>query len=260
MRHLPRLLRTAAAAACGALAVAPRAGAQVVAMADAFVLVRVTDGETLGPVADAEVWVGSSRRATDAAGRALVPVHRTRETLTVRRLGYDEATREIDTGDTPVEVALKPAAVGVNGVSARTRRMPVSPPLQEFYRRAAGGNGRFVTREQIAARHPRRLSDVFREIPGVRVLLGAQGERLAMEGAVPALFDGGERARAGDCPVQFYLEGVGYLPESPGVPNDVQPDEVEGIEVYRRLSEVPVEYRRPGAECGVVLIWLKESS
>ena len=58
--------------------------------------------------------------------------------------------------------------------------------------------------------------------------------------------------------MQYYLDGVSYLPDYAGVPNDVRPDEVEGIEVYRRLSEVPVEYRRPGAECGVVLIWLKE--
>jgi hypothetical protein len=40
--------------------------------------------------------------------------------------------------------------------------------------------------------------------------------------------------------------------------DDVRPNEVEGIEVYRRLSEVPAEYRKAGSECGVVLIWLKE--
>ncbi|HEU4454617.1 MAG TPA: hypothetical protein VFR81_16235, partial [Longimicrobium sp.] len=77
-------------------------------------------------------------------------------------------------------------------------------------------------------------------------------------GAVPFMYSS-QGARAGDCPVQYYLDGSSWEPDARGViSNDVRPDEVEGIEVYRRATEIPPEFRRPGSECGVVLIWLKE--
>jgi hypothetical protein len=150
------------------------------------------------------------------------------------------------------------SAVQVREVSVRARRMPHSPPLQRFYERMAAGRGSFVTREQIAARRVRRLSDVFREIPGVRVASTPDGERVVMNGASPRLYAADGRFQPGECPVLFYVDGVVSLDGA--LPGDVLPDEVEGVEVYRRLSEVPVEFRRPGADCGVVLIWLREEA
>ena len=246
----------ALAAACGALA-AP-AAAQQAPQPPATVSVRVTDAATGAPVADADVSVGNTRTRTDAEGRALLPLRRPRETLLVRRLGYGEQQREVSPGAATLEVALQSEPVVVAGVQAQGRRMPMSPPLRRFYERMDHGRGSFVTREQIERRKPRRLTDLFREIPGGRVAVTSRGDRRVMTGATPAMYRVGPRWEAGDCPVQYYLDGVSYQPDFAGVPNDVRPDEVEGIEVYRRLSEVPVEYRRRGAECGVVLIWLRE--
>ncbi|HEX8905524.1 MAG TPA: Plug domain-containing protein, partial [Longimicrobiaceae bacterium] len=191
-------------------------------------------------------------------GKALLQLRHARENVIVRRLGYGEERREVAPGPTALEVALTPAPVVLATVDATSRRPPLSPPLQRFYQRVERGRGAFLTREQIERRKPRRLTDLFREIPGVRVTTTPRGERLMMTGATPTMYRVNPRWEAGDCPVQYYLDGVTYLPDYAGVPNDVRPDEVEGIEVYRRLSEVPVEYRRPGADCGVVLIWLKE--
>lgn len=253
--RLARTLVPLAAAACAALA--PLA-LPAQAPPDGYLVVHVTDAATAGPVADAEVSVGATRTRTDAAGRALLPLRHPRETVLVRRLGYADQQHEVLAGAPPLEVVLTPVPVALDAVQGTGRRMPMSPPLQRFYERMDHGRGSFVTREQIERRKPRRLTDLFREIPGVRVAATSRGERLVMTGATPAMYRVDPRWEAGDCPVQYYLDGVSYMPDFAGVPNDVRPDEVEGIEVYRRLSEVPVEYRRRGAECGVVLIWLKE--
>jgi hypothetical protein len=258
--RLARLFPPAAAALVLAAIAAPARAQQSAAGqgGDRFLVVHVTDSSTGTGVADAEVWVGGTRTSTDSVGNALLPLRHDRETVVVRRLGYGDARREVSAGPVSLEVALEPAPLALNGVAARTRAMPMSPPLRRFYERMEHGRGSFVTRELIDRRKPRRLTDLFREIPGVRVASTARGDRLVMTGATPAMYRVDPRWEAGDCPVQYYLDGVSYQPDFAGVPNDVRPDEVEGIEVYRRLSEVPVEFRRPGAECGVVVIWLKE--
>jgi hypothetical protein len=235
------------------------ASAQVPASAgDAYVRVHVTDAASGGAVADAEVWVGNRSSKTDSLGHAVLQLRRNRETVVVKRIGYDDERREAAAGSTSLEVALSPAPVALGVLRATATAGPLSPSLQRFYQRVERGRGAFLTRDQIDRRKPRRLTDLFREIPGVRVTPGPRGERLMMTGAIPTMYAVNPRWEAGDCPVQYYLDGMSYQPDFAGVPNDVRPDEVEGIEVYRRLSEVPVEFRRPGAECGVVLIWLRE--
>ncbi|HEV7587058.1 MAG TPA: TonB-dependent receptor plug domain-containing protein, partial [Longimicrobium sp.] len=248
MRIARPVLTLAAAAACTALhllALPGRTAAQQPAgpAAAEYVAVHVTDASSGTAVADAEVWVGGTRTRTDAGGRALLPLRQARETLMVRRIGYGDQLRELALGAATLEVALQPEPVAMSGVEATGRRPPMSPPLQRFYQRLDRGHGSFVTREQIDRRKPRRLTDLFREIPGVRVANTSRGDRLVMTGATPAMYRVGPGWEAGDCPVQYYLDGVSYQPDIAGVPNDVRPDEVEGIEVYRRLSEVPVEYR-----------------
>jgi hypothetical protein len=261
--RLARYRSPAVAAAIGlaALAAPARTRAQQPTASttqDRFLVVHVTDASTGTGVADAEVWVGGTRTSTDSAGHALLPLRHDRETVLVRRIGYGDERRDVSTAPGALEVALTPAPVALGGVQAAAQRMPMSPPLRRFYERMEHGRGSFVTREQIDRRKPRRLTDLFREIPGVRVATTSRGDRLVMTGATPAMYRVDPRWEAGDCPVQYYLDGMSYQPDFAGVPNDVRPDEVEGIEVYRRLSEVPVEFRRPGAECGVVLIWLRE--
>jgi hypothetical protein len=223
-----------------------------------MVLVRVIDASNNAPVEGAEVWMGSDRASSDSLGRALVGAPRGRGTLVVRRLGYTDQRFSLAAGIPEVEVVLAPQPVRMGMVQASARPLPRSLPLQRFYERMQRGHGSFVTRENIDRRKPRRLADLFHEIPGVRVVPSSRGERLIMDGTTPYMW-GSRGARTGDCPVQYYLEGVSWEPDAPGVlGDDVRPNEVEGIEVYRRLSEVPAEYRKAGSECGVVLIWLKE--
>ena len=219
--------------------------------------VHVTDAATGAPIVGAEVRLGERRVVTGADGTTRVVRPAGAQNVVVTRMGYQ--TRSVPVGnETRVSVPLTVVAVSVAGVEATSRTQPRSPLLRRFYDRLERGRGAFVTREQIEERRPRRLVDAFREIPGVRVTTTPRGERLTMTGALPFMYQSAGAAK-GDCPVQYYLDGSMWEADAPGViSNDVHPEEVEGIEVYRRLSEVPAEFRRPGAECGVVLIWLKD--
>lgn len=255
---LPRhAARAAALAALLLTLAAPRAAlAQTPVQLD--VTVRVTDRASGAPVTDAEVWLGRNRASTDSLGRAFLPLAHGRATLVVRRLGYEEVHREIRGEAYQLSVALAPAPYALRAVNATANRMPMSPPLQRYYARLERGRGAFITRQDIEKRQPRRMVDLFHEVPGVRVVQTGRGERLTFNGTTPYMW-GSQGGQRGDCPVQYYLEGVSWEPDAPGVlGDDIRPNEVEGVEIYRRLSEVPAEYRKPGSECGVVLIWLKE--
>jgi hypothetical protein len=66
------------------------------------------------------------------------------------------------------------------------------------------------------------------------------------------------RNEGGICPVRYYLDGQPLsLPSGSALGSEVQPNEVERIQVFSRAAEIPAEYARPGSECGVVLIWTR---
>jgi hypothetical protein len=153
-------------------------------------------------------------------------------------------------------------------VTARSRAR-VSPVLEGFYFRRERGFGSFITREEIERRSPFYLTDVLSMVPGVRVgpSTGRGGRHVYMVRTV----------QRGGCPVQIYLDG--FLVNRPlsartfsdsvsvsdqfahnlefTIDDVVSPSAVEGIEIYRGLSEVPAEFGGPEARCGVIVIWTR---
>ncbi len=201
------------------------------------VVVQVTDATTGQPVAGAQIRIARATRATDATGSATLPAA-AGEIAKVTRLGYAPQTLRIpeDSRGSAIVVRLEPRPIEAEGVQVEAKRGPRTPSLRQFYARAERGTGAFITREDIKRSLPRRLSDLFRQVPGVRIQPTTEGDKLEMAGAVPALYRG-IGMEEGECPVQFYLEGVHVQPIRPViVASDIRPDEVEGIEVYRRIS------------------------
>ena len=119
-----------------------------------------------------------------------------------------------------------------------------------FHTRKANGRGEFVDREQLARWQSRQLSDVLRQVSGVRVeprvpnSPGAGRFRIRMT-RTPAT-----------CQPIAYLDGA-FLGSTALFDVDavVSVDALLGIEVYRGLGEVPAEFDVPGAQCGVVVMW-----
>lgn len=68
------------------------------------------------------------------------------------------------------------------------------------------------------------------------------------------------RDDVGNCSVLYFIDGVPFEPLSNGrISNEIPPHHIHGVEIYTRASSVPGEYRRPGYECGVILIWTREA-
>lgn len=125
--------------------------------------------------------------------------------------------------------------------------------LAGFYERKARGFGIILTREDIERRRAVRFNDILRGVPGIVFISTPAGEFPAMTGATGRIIDEG-----GACPIQYYLDGSAFEPAILGIVTEIRPQQIEGLEIYRRLAEVPAEYRMLNAECGVILIWTRQ--
>lgn len=114
-----------------------------------------------------------------------------------------------------------------------------------FKRRMKKGFGEFITREEIEERRPRNTSDLFRNVPGVEV------GRLTY-GRAPILMSRGARS----CEPVLYLDGV--LRREFAVDN-LDPEAIQGIEIYRRMSEVPPQFQG-SSSCGVLVVHTRVQS
>ncbi|HEX8242274.1 MAG TPA: hypothetical protein VF541_02215, partial [Longimicrobium sp.] len=85
---------------------------------------------------------------------------------------------------------------------------------------------------------------------------------LAGMGAEAQNIPASQRAGAGDCQVQFYVDGALFYPTHEGdISSDVPVGLIEALEVYRSVAETPVEFRSGhSAGCGTVVIWTSASA
>jgi hypothetical protein len=169
-----------------------------------------------------------------------------------------------------VEIRLAEDVVLLAPIEVTAKAHRPSPVLDNFRVRRERGFGRFLGREEIARRNAPTASDLFAMVPGVR--LGPSnprgGRMVYMAGAL-----------GGNCPAQIYVDGFLVNPplrtemlEGPGgrvsgrqvaseldftVDEVVRPMNIEGIEIFRGLSEVPAEFMGPNARCGVIAVWTR---
>lgn len=122
---------------------------------------------------------------------------------------------------------------------------PVAPPpkMAGFYTRKGSGQGYFVTREDIEKRNPRVLSDMLRSVPGLRIV--CDGGHCRVRSFTET------RRIMGGCPIQYFLDGLPFM----GDVDELTPDQVEGIEIYRGSASIPPEFNTGTAMCGVIALW-----
>ncbi|HJR64475.1 MAG TPA: TonB-dependent receptor [Gemmatimonadaceae bacterium] len=286
------LARQAAVAALALLAalgiplVSQRAIAQDSTSAPSL-LVIVTDEMTQEPVVGAQVGLKKSRMGalTDSLGIVRLsglPVGR--DTLVVRFLGYAPLSTVIDLQPdvvTEAQFAMRKEVAELPTVTVRGKNRPSPGP--GFENRQRMGFGHFVTREDIERYSPSTSSDILRQVPGVHLI---------------PIRGGGYQVRftrsTSRCRVQYYIDNLPVSTEelidaaidrrnlidaSGGSANaqarsrarklnrdipsfhidQLNPEDIEAIEVYRGAAEIPVEYNRSGSLCGVILIWMRKS-
>lgn len=229
--------------------------------ASAVLEIIVLDAVSGAPIPNAQVVVEGGRGGlTNSQG-----VLRIRQlpaapvTVQVQFLGYAPATfsAPLESGRvTHFSVPLTVEAIPLAGVRAEVRA-PRSRELREFYTRARTGTGQYITRAEIEERRPRDLSELFRLLPGVRLVSGPVGDKPVMEAKTSAGTN--RNGRAQECAIQYFVDGTPYKPTLDGMIGvDIPLKDIEGIEIYRRGSGVPAKFHRMGNNCGVILIWKKE--
>jgi hypothetical protein len=221
----------------------------------------VTDGA--GPLAGASVEVLGEKRSvlTGASGEFWLDQLRPgRYWVSVRRIGYRPvtftATLEADSvrrvAVTLEQAPYKLSDLEVSGGMSRNRYV-------DFMWRSRGAWGRFLTRDDIRRAHAFDPVDlVLRYLPS--------RTRWTLE--QPAWFDPGYSFGGADW-VPAGARGRTLLDCAPGVSingsspwpgnsiNDYQLDEIEAVEVYRKVEWVPIEFSRNATACGLVVVWLK---
>ncbi|MEX0892110.1 MAG: carboxypeptidase regulatory-like domain-containing protein [Gemmatimonadota bacterium] len=148
-----------------------------------------------------------------------------------------------------VQVELRTEPVSLAPLSVQGERLE-PPYMQDIRDRMAMPWGEFLTREELKRLSGHRLAEVLSTVPGVRAysrggLLQVQIPRTESN---PACSRRGPRIFLGGAP----FTGGDFL-------RLLTADEVEAIEVYRGVAEVPGAFARTGTNCGVVAIWLRHS-
>lgn len=218
------------------------------------VLGTVGDFQTGDPVVGAFVKIdGNVGGITDDSGRFHAELPPGTHEVDIRRLGYQPRTFKIilapDVLEAKLRVALSQVPVELPEVVVQPERTKlVFGDRRGFYRRQRLGFGHFITRTDIELRLPQVLSDVLRPLPGVEIYQsGMEDARIRMKERLascgreegPLIIVDGIETRT------FSLDAL------------VPVQFVEAVEVYTSPVNVPAELNRPGAGCGVIVVWTR---
>jgi len=171
--------------------------------------------------------------------------------LAVRRIGFAPETlvlsiRADETTD--VSLALRRVSALLAPVVVQGRR-DVIGPLSGFYARLDRGQGRFFTFEQIDDSPARRMSDLLRGIPGMRISAGRGGSQ-------------SYRMRGSNVAPLVWLDGVPMANAELDLDN-FDPRTFAGIEIYSGAATVPIEFtggRTFSSSGGTIVLWTREGT
>lgn len=126
--------------------------------------------------------------------------------------------------------------------------------LHGFYTRMNDGDGEYITREEILELDPTQPSELLRRVIGLRVDPNRVPRRLGRRQSVAA--NRGGLGQTVGCELRYFLDGL----EVPGFDiDDIPTRDLAGVEVYRSVSETPVQFRRRNV-CAVIVLWTRDPS
>ena len=217
--------------------------------------------------ADVRAAGAGESAVTDERGAfRLIPLAPGAQVLELTHLGYESRvdTVEVLAGRVSrVTVVLAVDPLQIDPIQVEVERRAVNLEVVGFYQRELEGIGEFLDRELIEQRSPPEMTDLFERVPGAEVMLdrcnaleryvvlrtGRGGSFLNARGCNPpvcyprVVLDGQVIHQGGNDPAR-----LDHL---------IDPEAIEGIEVYPSSSGLPIQYTGIGASCGAILIWTR---
>lgn len=121
-----------------------------------------------------------------------------------------------------------------------------------FYDRRHKGFGHFLTRQEIEKKQPEVVTDLLRDMPGIRLACPSRRSCSILMPAAGLMFIGKT------CAPTVVLDGAVVSVGGTGGSGDVNwenPHDLEAIEVYPSPAGLPVQYAGYMSPCGAVLLW-----
>jgi len=209
-------------------------------------IVKGPDGAAVANAVVSLWGTGIDQRSGNAGRFTLTNVPTGSWTAEVRAVGFAPLRTVVDIwpGDTTrFDVALDEVRQ-LEKVRVFAKGVAVPRSLERFENnRRTRGNGRFITPAMLDARPPLRTADIFRTIPGVRVVPSAFGDRIVMR--APSL--------SAWCTPELWIDGA-------RVGNDVPLDllvsaqDLLAAEVYASGPRAPAELTGMSG-CGAIVLY-----
>jgi hypothetical protein len=168
----------------------------------------------------------------------------------VRRIGFEAATftavlhpGKIARGN----FSLTPSAQALPTVAVKDTQN-TTHWLDQFDRRREGARGTFFTRADIERQNARDGTDIIRSVAGVRLVPG----RFGFGHQVVMTRGDGPR----QCVPQMFVHGMAYS----GNLDDFLAEDIEALEVYVGISQIPPELTKNGrgGDCGAIVVWTRD--
>ncbi len=215
------------------------------------------------PIVGAEIAVlqGAAVTASDSLGRFRLLVEAGVRLVSVRRIGYHNATFRVSLvaqQEQEVEIVLERGAyelpvIKVTARNAKPIEYAWTTRYDDFFRRRMVGLGRFLTREDIEKAKPFRTPNLLVGTTGVHLRFynlgpggtGVEFTRCNIGGTVDVWVDGFK---------QRYSAAGGER----GVGEKLQqfvPSQIEMMEIYRGPAELPAEFN--DGNCAAIVIWTR---
>jgi hypothetical protein len=244
----------------------------------------VTNAATHAPLENAELRLNDQTplmKSDYVGGISFARPRQSEMRLRVTLAGFSSIDTTIAIGNLDwiqVVLALAPAAQPLPRATTVASAPAIEARLADFERRRLQGRGRFITPAQMTEATDKRLLDVLMRLPGLEAMAGSAGLlTLVHKGGPTSFVESNRRTYAvnvrgdtsakqtskgwrtnetneqkpGYCEVAIFMDGM-YV-QSPDI-SMLRASGFAAVEYYTP-SNVPPEFKRPGAQCGVMLLW-----
>ncbi len=171
--------------------------------------------------------------------------------LMARHLGFSAETAPVDLSSRqPQRVTMKLSKfVAMMDPVLVTARRTAALDKVGFSQRQKSGFGHYIGPDRLQRMHATQLTDILRQVPGLRVISTVQGE-------VVESSRGASSFMRSPC-VQYYVDDMPWQSFTPGDVNQfVNGGEVVAVEVYQGAG-VPPQYQRGMSNCTTIVLWTR---